>query len=100
MKMCNLKVILIIFLFLTNCQTIKNKSDEIIKKENETLSKFIGKPVSELRTLMGNPDEDYKNEKNETIFVYKTKKYGIPCERKFVINEKNVVLGFNSKGCF
>ena len=98
--MLNFKVILIIFLFLTNCQTIKNKSDEIVRNENEKLSKFIGKPSSELKGLMGNPDEDYKNENNQTIFVYKTKKYGIPCERKFEIDENNIVVGFNSKGCF
>ena len=40
-----------IFLF-TGCETIKKKSDEIVKKENEKLSKFIGQPASELKIAM------------------------------------------------
>ena len=43
---------------------------------------------------------DYKNEKGNQELVYKTKKYGIPCERKFEINAVSVVIGFVSNGCF
>ena len=46
----------IVFLIsLSNCQTIKNKTDEIAKKENKKLSQFIGQPVSELKIVMGKP---------------------------------------------
>ena len=93
--------ILIFLTFLFNgCQTIENKSQSAIKKENEKLSKFIGQPESELKIVMGNPDEETKDEKGSKILIYKTKKYSIDCERKFEINEGGMVVGFTSKGCF
>jgi len=98
------KLLLIKFIFLlvfiTGCQTINKKSEEIAKKENEKLSKFIGQPESELKIVMGNPDEETKDEKGSKILIYKTKKYSIACERKFEINDVNMVVGFSSKGCF
>ena len=84
----------------TGCQTIKDKTDAIIEKENEKLSKYIGKSSNELRLDLGEPDEDYKNEKDNLELVYKTKKYGIPCERRFELNTNSVVIGFVSNGCF
>ena len=101
--MQNLKFILFSFLMLlmiTGCQTIKDKTDAIVEKENEKLSKFIGKSSSELQMELGKPDEDFKNEKGNFEFVYNTKKYLIPCERRFEINPKNIVVGFVSNGCF
>tara|TARA_B100000886_G_scaffold3613_1_gene2243 strand:- start:442 stop:708 length:267 start_codon:yes stop_codon:yes gene_type:complete len=85
---------------LTNCQTVKNKTDEIVKKENEKLSQFIGQPVSELKIVMGLPYKEEKSDTGTKVFVYKTKKYGIPCERKFEISNNDMVIGFVSKGCF
>ena len=82
------------------CQTVKNKTDEIAKKENQKLSKYIGKSSNVLRLNLGEPDEDYKNEKGNLELVYKTKKYGIPCERRFELNLNSVVIGFVSNGCF
>ena len=64
------------------------------------LSKYIGKSSNELRLDLGKPDEDYKNEKGNFELVYKTKKYTIPCERRFEINSKSIVVGFVSNGCF
>ena len=49
---------------------------------------------------MGEPDEDFKNEKGNLVLVYNTKKYGIPCERRFEIDTKLIVIGFVSNGCF
>ena len=49
---------------------------------------------------LGKPDEDFKNAKGNSEFIYNTKKYGIPCERRFEINPKNIVIGFVSNGCF
>ena len=49
---------------------------------------------------LGNPDEDYKNEKGNYELVYLTKKYGIPCERKFEVDTNSIVIGFVSNGCF
>ncbi|MDC3257479.1 hypothetical protein OAU30_01110 [Candidatus Pelagibacter sp.] len=88
-----------LFLF-SGCATVKKKTDAIVEKENEKLSKYIGKSSNVLRLDLGKPDEDYKNEKGNFELVYKTKKYGIPCERKFEINSKSIVVGFVSNGCF
>ena len=40
------------------------------------------------------------NEKGNFELVYKTKKYGILCERKFEINSNFIIIGFVSNGCF
>ncbi len=90
-----------VFLFLiTGCQTIENKSQSAIKKENEKLSKFLQQPESELKIVMGEPDNIIKNDKGETFLVYIKKKYNITCERKFEIDKYKMVVGFTSKGCF
>ena len=94
-------VILISIVFLTSaCQTIKNKTDEIVEKENQKLTKYIGKTSGLLKMELGAPSEDFKNEKGNLILVYNTKKYGIPCERRFEINSNSIVIGFVSNGCF
>ena len=49
---------------------------------------------------LGKPDEDFKNVKGNYELIYNTKKYGIPCERRFEINSDNIVVGFVSNGCF
>ena len=49
---------------------------------------------------MGNPDDEAKDEKGSKILIYKNKKYTISCERRFEINEVNMIVGFSSKGCF
>ena len=96
------RFILLIFIFtlLTSCQTIKQKSDEIAEKENERFGQFIGKQVNELKLELGVPNDDYINELGNETLIYKTKKYGIPCERKFEIDENSIVIGFVSNGCF
>ena len=97
------KVIFISLLFfglLSECQTVKKKTDDIVKKENEKLSKFIGKSSSELKIKLGKPDEDFKNEKGNLELIYNSKKYLIPCERRFEINSEDIVIGFVSNGCF
>ena len=94
-------LITIIFVnLLTGCQTVKEKTDDIVQKENEKLSEFIGKSASKLQMELGKPDEDFKNAKGNFEFVYNTKKYLIPCERRFEINSENIVVGFVSNGCF
>tara|TARA_B100000963_G_C22132420_1_gene453873 strand:- start:38 stop:343 length:306 start_codon:yes stop_codon:yes gene_type:complete len=90
----------ILFALTSGCKTIKQKTESIVKKENEKLSKFIGKPLNKLQIDLGKPDEDFKNEKGNLVIVYNTKKYGIPCERRFEINSQSLVIGFVSNGCF
>ena len=98
-----IKIILISFItliLLSGCQTIKKKSDEVAEKENEKFGQFVGKEVNEMRLELGSPSEDYVNELGNEMLIYKTKKYGIPCERKFEMNSNLFVIGFISKGCF
>ena len=91
---------ILIILKTLSCQTVQNKTDEIVKKENIKLSKFIGQEVEELKIVMGVPDDISKSASGSTILIYKKKKYGISCERKFEINESEIIIGFTSKGCF
>ena len=88
------------FILITSCQTIKQKTDAIVEKENNKLSQYIGKTASSLQMDLGKPDEDFKNEKGNLELVYNTKKYGILCERRFEINSNSIVIGFVSNGCF
>ena len=94
-----IKLIILLF-FLTGCQTIKQKTDAIVEKENIKLSQYIGKSSSHLQMDLGKPDEDFKNEKGNIEFVYNTKKYGILCERRFEIDSNSTVVGIVSNGCF
>jgi len=85
---------------VSGCQTIKQKTDKIIEKENNRLSQYIGKTSSNLQMNLGKPDEDFKNEKGNLELVYNTKKYLIPCERRFEVDPNSIVIGFVSNGCF
>ena len=101
--MRNFKLIVLLLSFslmVTACQTVQEKTDKIVEQENKRLDKYIGQLSSELKIDLGNPDEDFKNEKGNQVLVYKTKKYGISCERKFEVDTNSVVIGFSSKGCF
>ena len=97
----------IIFIFfvcslflLSSCQTVDDKSQQAIKKENEKLSKFLQQPETELKIVMGEPDSIIKDDKGSTFLVYTKKKYNITCERKFEIDQDKMIVGFSSKGCF
>ena len=101
--MQKIKFILIGLFFLIlcgGCQAIKDKTDEVVEKENKKLSKYIGKTSSNLQINLGTPDEDFKNKNGNLELVYNTKKYGILCERRFEIDSNSIVIGFLSNGCF
>ena len=94
-------ILFVVAIFLVSgCQTIENKSQSAIKKENEKLSKFIQQPESELKIVMGEPNEITYDDKGSKFFIYTKKKYNITCERKFEINQNKMIVGFTSKGCF
>ena len=90
-------------LFLSSflgCQTISTKIDKVTIKEEQELSKWIGKTESKLIFTLGKPDRiDFGNSRSR-YYVYVSQKLKIKCERKFEINQNNVVLGFSSKNCF
>ena len=92
--------ILLSFFLFSGCQTIENKTDKIGKKEVKEISKFIQQPESELKIVMGEPDEVKYDDKGSKFFIYKKKKYWITCERKFEIDQNKMIVGFTSKGCF
>ena len=101
--MSKLKYLLIIvfsFQLFVSCQTLKNKTNKIVEKENERLSKYIGQKSDLLKLELGQPDDDFKKENGNLELVYKNKKYGILCERRFEVNEELIVIGFVSNGCF
>ena len=95
----SIKLIFLLF-FLTGCQTIKDKTDAIVEKENANLSKYIGESSTSLQMDLGKPDEDFKNEQGNMELVYNSKKYLVPCERRFEIDSSSIVIGFVSNGCF
>ena len=90
---------IVVLFFLSSCQTIKNKSDEVAERENEKFGQFVGKQVSVLKMELGSPTDDFIDDLGNETIVYKTKKYGIPCERKFTINTNGTIIGFSSSGC-
>ena len=100
MKIIRIALSILIFsILLSGCQTIKKKSDEVAERENEKFGLFVGKEVNEMRLELGAPTEDFINENGNEMLVYKTKKYGIPCERKFEVNASGIIVGFSSSGC-
>ena len=100
MKTFFFSVFFLLILFLNGCQTIENKSQKAMKEENKKLSQFLQQPETELKIVMGEPDNIVYDEKGSEFFVYVNKKYGITCKRSFEINKKRMVIGFSSKGCF
>jgi hypothetical protein len=91
--------VLLVF-FLSSCQTIEKKTETIGKKEIKEMSKFLQQPESELKVVMGEPDEIVHDDKGSKFFIYKKKKYAITCERKFEIDRNNMVIAVSSRGCF
>ena len=100
MKIFQVLLLSLLIVLFNSCQTIENKSQEAIKKENEKLSKFLQQPESELKIVMGEPDKITLNDQGSKFFIYSKKKYNITCERKFEIDQNKMIVGFTSKGCF
>ena len=94
-------IILISILYLTaGCQTIQSKTDEVVEKENKKYGLFVGEDVNKMRLELGAPSEDIINNIGNEVLIYKTKKYGVPCERKFEVNASGTIIAFSSSGCF
>ena len=100
MKIFNFFLIAPFLVLLSSCETVEKKSQKILKEEEKKLEKFIGQPITELKIVMGNPDDQMKNDKGMTIFIYKKKKYGITCEKKFEIDQNKMIVAVSSRGCF
>ena len=92
--------LLFILILFSGCQTIKKKSVEVAERENEKYGQFVGSQVNQMKLELGAPTEDLIiNEVGNEVLIYKTKKYGIPCERKFEVNSNGTIVTFSSSGC-
>tara|TARA_Y100000590_G_C14982101_1_gene736716 strand:+ start:182 stop:448 length:267 start_codon:yes stop_codon:yes gene_type:complete len=69
--------VLLVF-FLSGCQTIEKKTEKIGKKEIKEMSKFLQQPESELKVVMGEPDEIVHDDKGSKFFIYKKKNMPLP----------------------
>ena len=100
MKKFYIIFILFIPLLVWNCQTIENKTEKVVNDENKKLGKFLQQPETELKIIMGEPDEITYDNKGSKFFIYNKKKYSITCTRKFEIDKNKMIVGYTSKGCF
>ena len=99
MSLKKLIIVFFISILFSGCQTIKEKTDAIAERENKEYGELVGKNITDLKIKLGKPNEDYINEIGNKVLIYKTKKYGISCDRKFEINNNNIVISFESSGC-
>ena len=93
-------ILLLVNLLNVGCNSIKEKTDSILDKENKNLSSFINKSEENLRISLGEPDFQTTSDEGYHLLFYKNKKFGITCQRRFEIDESGTVIGFTSKGCF
>ena len=100
MKIFLLIVLLTSLVVLNSCKTVDSKIQETLKKEDRRLSTFIGKNQSYVRIDLGNPTEEIVNEQGFITLIYRSKKYGFKCVRKFTVDKANMISGFESKGCW
>ena len=73
MKIISTYCIAACLFILSGCQTIENKSQSVVKKENEKLSKFLQQPESELKIALGEPDKIVKNDAGIILLIFKKK---------------------------
>ena len=95
----NIFSLLFILILFSGCQLVKKKSDEVAERENEKYGQFVGSQVNEMKLELGAPTDDLINEAGNEVLIYKTKKYGLPCERKFEVNPSGIIVAFSSSGC-
>ena len=100
-----IKKILITILFIPlvyGCQTVQDKTNNIVEKEEKYLEKFIHKKIEKVIQEFGKPTQYFPPdpESGEGKLIYNTKKMGIKCVRIFEVDESERIVGFSSKGCF
>tara|TARA_A100001011_G_C14288095_1_gene834794 strand:+ start:1785 stop:2081 length:297 start_codon:yes stop_codon:yes gene_type:complete len=93
-------ILCLALILITGCKTVSKKVDNASKKESEKLNKFLTKTESELKIEFGNPDFIDVGNNDNKVLVYYDSKFKIKCERRFEVNQKNIVVAFSSKNCF
>ena len=87
--------ILSTLIFLSSCAVISEKAAQKAEKENSYLAVFLNKPADELNKAFGKPTQTL-TENNQTVQVYEVKRVVFDCQRKFTVDNKNIVTGFIS----
>ena len=95
----NITVLFLLIFVISSCKAIDRKIDNLSLEEEKNLSRMLGKQQIELINEFGKPNDVIHND-NGKILIFTTKKYNITCERKFTIDSKGVISGFNSRNCF
>ena len=97
-----ISITIMLLLMVQGCQTVQNKTNNIVEKEEIYLKKFIHKKVEKVIQEFGEPTQ-YLSPDPESgggKLIYNTKKLGIKCVRTFEVDASERVVGFSSKGCF
>ena len=97
-KKNNIVLFLLIFA-IVSCKTIDRKIDNLSMEEEKNLNRLLGKQQIVLIDEFGKPDDVIYEDENK-VLVFTTQKYKIKCVRKFTINNKGIISGFNSRNCF
>ena len=97
-----ISIIILMMLMFQGCQTVQDKTNNIVEKEEKYLEKFINKKIEKVIQEFGEPTQ-YLSPDPESgggKLIYNKKKLGIKCVRTFEVDESERVVGFSSKGCF
>ena len=95
----NIIILFLLIFVISSCKAIDRKIDNLSREEEKNLSRLLGKQQIELINEFGKPNDVIHNDDGK-ILIFTTKKYNITCERKFTIDSKGVISGFNSRNCF
>ena len=95
----NILVLFLLIFVISSCKAINRKIDNLSLEEEKNLNRLLGKQQIELISEFGKPDAVIHNDAGK-ILIFTTKKYNITCERKFTIDSKGIISGFNSRNCF
>ena len=97
-----ISITILMMLMVHGCQSVQNKTNNIVEKEEKYLEKFIHKKIEKVIQEFGEPTQYLSPdpESGRGKLIYNTKKLGIKCVRIFEVDESERVVGFSSKGCF
>ena len=97
-----ISIIFLMLLLVQGCQTVENKTNNLVEKEEKYLEKFIYKKVEKVIQEFGEPTQYLSPDPDSGggKLIYNTKKFGIKCVRTFEVDESEIIVGFSSKGCF
>jgi hypothetical protein len=88
-------IFLTLIFSLSSCAVVSEKAAKKADKENAYLSTFLNKPAANLNSTFGKASQ-VSTENNQTIHIYEIKGKVFDCQRKFTIDNKNIVTGFVS----